>query len=113
MVSTKVRSLMKKHDKLAKSREEVALRVKRFNAMIRVVKENVRKQLLKEVRAEMAATKKMKVKKEKRKCRDGRGRGERWPNRCWQCCHRHYGGKGGVTHQHHLCTATKRWLVRQ
>ena len=111
MVSTKVRSLMKKHDKIVKAREQVALRVKRFNAMIRVVKENVRKQLLKEARADMVVTKKMK--KKKGKCSDGRGRSERWPNRCWQCCHRHYGGKGGVMHQHHLCKATKRWLDRQ
>ena len=104
---------MKKHDQLAKSLEEVALRVKRFNAMIRVVKENVRKQLLKEARADMVATKKMEKKEEKRKCIGGRGRSERWPNRCRQCCHRHYGGKGGVMHQHHLCKATKRWLDRQ
>ena len=112
MVSTKVRSLMRKNEELSKSREKVALRVKRFNAMIRVVKENVRKQLLKEARADMVATK-MKKKKEKRKCIDGRGRSERWPNRCWQCCHKHHGGKGGVMHQHHLCKATKRWLDRQ
>ena len=112
MVSTKVRSLMRKNEELSKSREKLALKVKRFNAMIRVLKEKVRKQLLKEARADMVVTKKMK-KKKKGKCIDGRGRSERWPNRCWQCCHRRRGGKGGIKHQHHLCKATERWLDRQ
>ena len=108
MVSAAVRSLMKKNEGLARSREKLALKVKRYNAMIRVIKEKVRKQLLKEARANMAGTK-----KKKKKCGDGRGRSERWPNRCWQCCHRRRGGKGGKIHQKHLCKATNKWLDRQ
>ncbi len=42
-----------------------------------------------------------------------RGRKEKWPGRCWQCCHRHFGGSGGKRHDRLLCDSTKKWLSKQ
>ena len=105
---------MKKQAVMERAREAVALKMKRFSAQIRVMKENLRRQVLKEVRVEITAMKKKKMKKAKKvKGRGGPGRAEKWPNRCYQCCHRHFGGRGGVKHQDHLCSATEKWLARQ
>ena len=77
-------------------------RVKRFNAFLLVLKDKERKMMLKEAREKLG-----KKASDKKKETIGKRRPERWPNKCWQCCHRHYGGLGGIK----LQAGTEKWLA--